>query len=74
MEISKNIKVNVVLGQNFGQVRSNVVKKIKKHALSIGFSYFMWEITFKGKKVVVVQKHEWKFKVNIARNTTLDGC
>ena len=37
--------VGVILGQNLGQIRSNVVKKVKKQALSLGvFSYFTWRI------------------------------
>ena len=43
-------KVVVVVGQNLGQIRSHVVKKVKKWALSIGFfSYFTWGIPFKAK-------------------------
>ena len=62
------------MGQNLGQIRPNVVKKVKKWALSIGFfSYFAWEIPFKA-KVVVVQTHEWKFKANIARNNAFEVC
>ena len=43
-------KVGVVLGLNLDQIRSNVVKKVRKVALSIGlFSYFAWGIPFKTK-------------------------
>ena len=45
----KKIKVGVVLVQNLGQIRSNVVKKVKKGALSIAFLYFTWGIRFKAK-------------------------
>ena len=56
-----------------GQVRLNVVKKVKKKALSISFfSYFTWGIPFKA-KIVVVQIREWKFKASIARNATYEG-
>ena len=34
---TKKIKVGVALGQNLGQIRSNVLKKVKKQALSLGF-------------------------------------
>ena len=41
-------KVGVVLGQNLAQISSNIVKKVKKLALSIGFfPYFAWGILFK---------------------------
>ena len=43
METSKKIKLGVVLGQNLGQIKSNVVKKIKKQALSMIF-FFMFYI------------------------------
>ena len=43
----KKIKVVLVLGQNLGQIRSNVLKKVKKPAISLGFfSYFTWGIPF----------------------------
>ena len=36
--------MGVVFGQNLGQIRSNVAKKVKKLALSIGFSHILhWE-------------------------------
>ena len=40
---AKKIKLGVVLGQNLGQIKSNVVKKIKKQALSMIF-FFMFYI------------------------------
>ena len=49
LETSKNIKVGVVLGQSLGQVRSNVVKKVKKQGLSIGFFIFQMGNTLKAK-------------------------
>ena len=39
----------VVLGQNLGQVRPNVVKKVKKQALSIIFFHVTWAIPIKAK-------------------------
>ena len=32
---AKKIKLGVVLGQNFGQIISNVVKKVKKQVISL---------------------------------------
>ena len=44
----------MVLGQNLGQIRSSVMKKIKKQALSIVFfSYFTWGYLLKQKEEVV---------------------
>ena len=40
-EPAKKIKVGVVLGQYLGQIRSNVVKKVKKQALSIVFFHIL---------------------------------
>ena len=40
---AKKIKLGVVLRQNLGQIKSNVVKKIKKQALSMIF-FFMFYI------------------------------
>ena len=49
----------------------NVVKKVKKQAISLGFfSYFPWEIPLK-QKVVVVKPLEWKFMASITRNANL---
>ena len=31
------MKLGVVFGQNLGQIMSNVVKKVKKQAISLGF-------------------------------------
>ena len=40
----------VVLVQNLGQIMSNIVKKVKKQAISLDvFSYFTWGIPFKAK-------------------------
>ena len=40
-KLTKKIKVGVVLGQNVGQIRPNVVKKVKKQALSTGFFHIL---------------------------------
>ena len=63
----------MVLGQNFGQIRSNVMKKVKKLALSIGFSHILHGEYVLQHTVVVVQTPEWKFKASIARNATFKG-
>ena len=73
---AKKNKVDVVLGQNLGQIMSNIVKKVEKQALStvffFFFSYFTLGYLLK-KKEVVVQTPEWKSEANIARNTTFEG-
>ena len=38
---AKKIKLGVVLGQNLGQIMSNVVKKVKKQAISLGFFHIL---------------------------------
>ena len=59
------------LWEKLGQIRFNVVKKVKKLALSIFFLYFALGIPMiKKQKVVVVRTPEWKFKASIARNST----
>ena len=35
---AKKIKLGVVLGQNVGQIMCNVVKKVKKQVISLGFT------------------------------------
>ena len=66
--------MGVALGQNLGQIRPNIVKKVKKWLLSIAFFCILhWEYLLK-KKIVVLQTSEWKFKENIARNITFEGC
>ena len=67
--------MNVVLGQNLGrQIRSNVVKKLKI-ALSIDLdcSYILHGEYILKQEIVVAQTPEWKFKANIAGNTTFEG-
>ena len=43
---AKNIKVGVVLGQNLGQIKLNVAKKVKKQAISLAFFMFYLGNTF----------------------------
>ena len=56
--------MGVVLGQNLGQIRSNVVKKSKETGITYSFfSDFAQGIHFKGRQeVVVVQTPEWKLR------------
>ena len=62
------------LGQNLGQIRSNVVKKNKETGISMGFFFiFCMRYTFASKKVVVIEIPEWKLKTKLARNTILEG-
>ena len=60
----------MVLGQTLGQIRANVVEKLKKWALSIVFSHILHGGYLLKQKEVVVQTPEWKF---IARNATFEG-
>ena len=50
----------------------NVVKKVKKQALSIGFFHFLFGEYLLKQKVVVAKTLESKFKTNIARNDTFE--
>ena len=71
----KKNQIGCGLWGNLGQVRSNVVKKVKKRALSIVFFFFHilhGEYPLK-QKLVVAKTSEWKFKANIARNATFEG-
>ena len=46
---------------------SNVVKKVKKQVISLGFT---WDYLLK-QEAVVVKPPEWKFIAIIARNTKI---
>ena len=63
----------MVLGQKLGQIRSNVMKTVKKRALSIDFVHILHGEYLLKQKVVVVKTPEWKFKANLARNATFEG-
>ena len=68
---AKKIKLGVVLGQNLDQITSNVVKKVKKQVISLGFfSYFTWDNLLK-QEAVVIKPYEWKFMAIIAKNSKL---
>ena len=51
-----------------GQIMSNIVKKVKKQAKSLGFFCILLEEYLLNQKVVVVKPPEWKFMAIIARN------
>ena len=52
----------MVLGAKFGLNYVQVVKKVKKQAISLGFFHILKQ------EVVVVKPPEWKFMAIIARN------
>ena len=58
----------VVLVQNLGQIMSNIVKKVKKQAISLGFFHILLGEYLLKQKVVVVKPPEWNVMVIIARN------
>ena len=60
--------MSVVLGQKLGQIRSNVVKKVKKQALSLVFFHILLGEYLLKQKVVVAKPPEWKFFAIMARN------
>ena len=51
------------IGQNLCQIRSNVVEKVKKQALSLGFSYFTRGIPFKEKG----SGYKWQLQLEMAK-------
>ena len=59
----------MLLEQNLGQIMSNIVKKVKKQAISLGFFHILLGEYLLKQKVVVVKPPEWKFMAIIARNT-----
>ena len=59
----------MVLGQNLGQIMSNVVKKVKKQAISLGFFHILLGDYLLKQEAVVVKPSEWKFTAIIAKNT-----
>ena len=42
--------------------------------LSIVFFHILHEEYISKQKIVFVQTYAWKFKTNIARNVTFEGC
>ena len=67
--------MGVVLGQNLGEIKFNVVKKSKETGIIISrfFSYRILHGEYILKQVVV-KRPEWKFKASIARNAIFQGC
>ena len=61
--------MGVVLGQNLGQIRFDVVKKVKKQAISLGFFHILLGDYLLKQEAVVVKPPEWKFIAIIAKNT-----
>ena len=59
----------MVLGQNLGQIMSNVAKKVEKKAISLGFFHISLGDYLLKQEAVVVKSPEWKFMAIIARNT-----
>ena len=67
----KKNKLDVVLGQNMSQIRSNAVKKSKETGVNKRcLSYFAWGINFKAATSACTNK---KFKENIARQAKFEG-
>ena len=48
----------MVLGENLGHIRSNLVKKVRKQALSVGFFLILHGEYFLRQELVVVQTPE----------------
>ena len=65
----------MVLGQNLGQIRtrSNVVKKVKKETLSLGFFHILLGEYLLKQRTVVLKSPEWKLMAIIARNAKFKG-
>ena len=59
----------MVLGQNLGQIMSNVVKKVKKQVISLGFFHILLRDYLLKQEAVIVKPPEWKFITIIAKNT-----
>ena len=53
----EKIKVGVVLGQNLGQIRSNVVKKVKKLGLSVVTFIFYMENIFSTQNIFSFKRY-----------------
>ena len=54
-----------------GQIMSNIVKKVKKQAISLGFFHILLGDYLLKQEAVVVKPPEWKFIAIIARNTKI---
>ena len=60
----------MVLGQNLGQIMSNVVRKVKEQAISLGVFHILLRDYLLKHEAVVVKPPEWKFRAIVAKNTT----
>ena len=67
----KKTQSGLVLGQKLGQIMSNIVKKVKKQAISLGFFHILLGDYLLKQEAVVVKPPEWKFIAIIARNTKI---
>ena len=65
---AKKPKLGVVLGQNLGHIMSNVLKIVKKQAISLSFLHILLREYLLKQKVVVVKPPVWKFMAIIAKN------
>ena len=52
-----------------GQIMSNVVKKVKEQAISLGFFHILLKDYLLKQETVVVKSPEWKVMTIIARNS-----
>ena len=72
---ARKIKVGVVLGQNLGQIRRNVVKTWHEMGIIDSFFHILHGEYLLKQKIVVLQTYdEWKYKESIGRNVTFEGC
>ena len=51
----------MVLTKNLGQIRSNVVKKVKKQTSSLGFFHILLQEYILMQKVVVIKPSQWTY-------------
>ena len=60
----------MVLGQNLGQIMSNVMRKVKEQAILFGVFHILLRDYLLKHEAVVVKRPEWKFRGIVAKNTT----
>ena len=65
---AKKVKLAVVLGQNLGQIMSNVGKKVNRQSISLGFLHILLKDYLLRQEAVAVKPDEWKFMTIIDRN------
>ena len=71
---AKKNQIGCGLGQNLCQIMSNVAKKVKKQATSLGFFHILLGDYLSKQETVVVKLPEWKFVAIITRNAKCEGC